>query len=549
MPLHNFRLTGNRYFSKFGNDSRSGSQDEPRRTINDSNLLTGGGDVNIIGAGDYTAGTISANVGRTLRGDGRTIIRNFSMGSGWVGNNNTTSGIIFISSSLLVRGGTISGCIFRNSSLAGTIVTGFLTSCIFLSSSFANVGGWYTNINGSIFISCSGTIIVLNNSYLNSSTNLIYIGTAANFRNNNIQGLIILPVSGGSGYQSYAIQDQFTGEPSDNGYDVSVHWLNEANLTADGYTGTVSGWNTAVNSCMNREPNFNDAEGEDFTLQSNSPHILASTSGASNIGGTPVAQSIINTDHNAENIFVEPSPEIDTSIPLSYILNDGENEGYIDYTFDLGGIAPIAVIRKKAELKFNSDNAGGSTTNNNVPDSEPLTSEYAKKVTTIASGGTTQFILDNSENISIGDWCSILGQKREVSDVEENTPSAGQKRVTVSSAFASTIGSGATVTYGTENQLGALNPNRLTYQLRVSLSSSKPVVESDWDNDLDPSYGEAGTFFTQQWGARPQYRIFSGSVWGAGDSDAPSGATLHDISARWVQIRAYLRNNYSSNGV
>jgi hypothetical protein len=169
------------------------------------------------------------------------------------------------------------------------------------------------------------------------------------FRNNNVQGLIVAQA------HNFAIQDQFTGTPQDNGYPAGTMWLTEANLTGVGYTGTIAGWNAAVATCINRNPKFNDAAGEDFTLQSDSPHIRRAQNGIDNIGGTKIATSLVNTNHDGVNIIVDPSPEINTSNPNSFILHTGQTEGFIDYIINLNGVFALDEIDLQAELLFDSD--------------------------------------------------------------------------------------------------------------------------------------------------------------------------------------------------
>jgi hypothetical protein len=560
MAQNNFRITdGIIYIAKAGHDSNAGTINEPKKSIYAVPNATG---KVVLGAGDYIAASFGAGNGNTFFSDGKVIVRGTSTSVALIGSPNV-NGFLFINCVFpSINQGTIhtrQNCIFKGCTGFGTnntvgdinLLNNVFINCDAGNATVTTIGRIYTS--RSIYINSIARIIgnnsavnFIRDTYGDFPTIFIYNGTAANFRNNNIQGLIQLPITGPS-FADFAIQDQFTGTPQDNGYPTGVEWLNETNLTAAGYTGTVAGWDTAVATCINMDPKFNDISGEDFTLQSDSPHIRRAVDGINNIGGTRIARSVINTDDNGTTVFVEPSAEIDTTVPTSYHIEDGETEGTIDYIFDLGSVAPLDFIDLKAELKFDSDFAGGTVQNEDVPDSEPLTNDYALKVNTAASATPDlNKIIVPTGLITSGMWVRVAGEAREVTGVSVSSPN---DTVTVASNFRAIVGAGVTVTYGTEDQLAALNPNRLTYQLRVSQSATKPTVDSDWDNDLDPSYGESGTFFTQEWGIRPVYAISGGIVYGGGDSERPIGATTQEIEGRWIQVRVYLRNNYSSNGL
>lgn len=532
-----------KYVSKAGHDSNSGSANEPKKTIPLGNSLGVQ-----IGAGEYESQGSSSSLVYYLIGDGRVVIKN----SQFVGNTITAHRF---------RNLSFDTCIFNASTINGVNNRGFVncvlkncTNIIEYNTAKTVPSQYVVCINCTWNVSHGGNdqyFILYNttmyeatffkDSYIDINSIIIYSGAPTAFRKNNVQGLITL------GVKSYAIQDQFVGTPQANGYGVGINWLTEAQLTTDGYAGTISGWNTAVASCINRNPKFSDVAGEDFTLQADSPHIRAAENGIDNIGGTKVAVSIINTDNNGATIDVIPSSQIDTAIPLSYKLNTGQTEGTIDYVIDLGGVAPLDFIDLKAELKFNSDFSGGSTQNKDVPDSEPLTSNYARKTnTTLTASPDLNKLKVATGLITVGQYVRVLGQIRLVTAIAVASPN---DTVTVASNFLAVIGAGVVVTYGTEEQLSALNPNRLTYQLRTSVQSVKPTTNAEWDNDLNPAYGQAGTFFTHEWGSRPVYGISGGVVYGGGESALPLGATIQEIDARWIHVRVYLRNNYSSNGI
>jgi hypothetical protein len=550
---HNFRQNNTGlYYSKAGHASNPGTKDQPRLTPTGSGSGSTSSSVwNVCGSGEYlqninttglfadglcvfrapTPGVSSLTIGGADNSSGRVVGFNtsylyalfYNYAFNW--SNGFHAGVSYSRMRFISCSGSLSWSVSSG--------RGFNTSvCQWINSSMT--GTAHNQCNGAILINSTVTSRRLVNSYLD--INSLWIRNSeggfsvgiASLERCNIQGLI--QISG----NLYAIKDQFTGTPQDNGYDIGVQWLDD-----------LSEWETAAASCYNRDPKFNDIAGEDFTHQSDSPHIRRAIGNISNITFMPIAQSVINTDHDGVNIFVEASEEIDTSIPLSYKLNTGEVEGAIDYIFNLGGIIPLERVDLKAELKFNSAFAGGSGENNNVPDSEPLTESYASKTLTTLTASEIYEIVVPAGLISTGQFVRVLGEIREVIGV---TNSGANDIVEVSSDFRAIVGTDVIVTFGSFVQHQSLNPNRLNYMMRVSTGSNKPVVDSDWDNDLDPSYEKQGVFFQQEFGLRPRYGIEFGEVYGYGDPALPSTASLLDIEAQWIHIRVYLRNNYSSNG-
>jgi hypothetical protein len=561
---NNFKLVGTNYVAKSpaGHDSNNGTTPDTPKA---SDLVVPTSGILIIGAGQYEASSVGTNVGTQLRGDGKVIIsRSDISGTTLISGGNIVSirDIEFVRCSFSnvnnVTGGTntktLSSCILKSCvGLTTNNNVGYrsLSGCVIINSTIGNssssvLGGYF--IISSIVINSLVRVLgnntsnkVIRDSYLDPSSIFQYDGSPVDFRRNNIQGVIRLEVTGGN-WKDYAIQDQLTGTPQDNGYDVGVEWLTQAQLTADGYIGTISGWNTAVGTCINRDPKFNNPSVGDYSLQADSPHIGRGLSG-SNIGVTQIAFSVINTDDGIGDTQVIPSAEIDTTVPLSYQLESEENEGFVDYIFKVGSDTTVlGIIRPLAELNFNSDEAGGTSQNNNVPDSEPLSADYPRKLTTTSAAPDTVTLVVAGNDAVVGEWVRVNGQDREITDVVGDD-------ITVASAFAASIGSGVTFQIGTESELGALRPNRLTYLIRTSTSTSKPVVAADWDNGIDPIYDAEGLFLTQEWNKAPGYIIDNldgNKVYGAGDSDAPTDISVSDMEAIWVQIRVYLRNDYES---
>jgi hypothetical protein len=585
MAQNNFResvIGTGLYYAQSGHDSNDGtSPNEPKKSL--TSAFAGGNALSIIGAGNWITTGLSTSVtsgeqraaadgivvidlqgnslSNRLKLNGFTI-KNFT----WNSTNSaalqtTRNNSEFIAGTGSLGSLTTNVHTFENTKLLECEVLVSLNSnrfkCVFKGCIIDKISSASQVIQGQNFINTyvgSGKVIQMDFATSGAVPSITdTISTANNILCNcNINGLIRLPITGGSGWQDYAIQDQLTGTPQDNGYDSSVHWLNETNLTTDGFVGTVSGWNAVVDTLINRPPRFINPPGYNYNLLADSPHIKTGFGGSVNIGSTNVGETILVTDGGVGTTQVYLSPEIDDSVPSELKLLTDEIEGYVDIIKYVPRV--IQFLRPNTIFAFNSDEAGGTATNNNVIDSEPLSNDYAKLRTTVAaSGSTTQFILDNAENIIIGDWSRIAGQVREVTNVEANTPVAGQKRVTVASAFRTTIGSGIEVTYGTEEQLAVLTPNRLTCLIRTSNNTltNPPDIgtPSDWDNNVDPGYGVIGDFLNQEWYTQPGLYIIGGVVYGAGDSNRPSGGSLQGIGGgMWVHFRVVFRNDFNHKG-
>lgn len=548
---HNFKriVSGAYYVSKSGHDSNDGlSPDTPKRTLSQSNFPTSGSKI-VVGAGHYTEGGFTnSNWYKVLLGDGKVILDGITNPS----NNPYPAGIVeyninleYRNMNVSARQCTIGGMILKNCTLIGYVSSSTLYFCTLIDTILNSNGGSTINPYKSIIVRCTGEVEGVVNSYVDKLSSITMEGDTIFIRNCNYRGVIKLKgtyFSDGIA-KSYAVQDQLTGTPQENSYTVGVNWFNSAQLTADGYTG--GGLNTSLTniaSCINRDPLFNNEALEDYTLQAGSPHINAADDG-SNIGGTDVAISVINTDHNGTNIKVIPGPQIDTSIPDSYKLNPGEIDGYIDYIVKIGNkdlileeISPISL------LNFNSDQPEGSAGNNNVPDSEPLTLDYPRVLTTTSAAADSSTLNLTGHDVIVGEWVRVQGQAREVTAVTANT-------ITVASPFRAIVGTGVEFRAAAFVNLAATNPNRLTYLMRTSVQDTEPTTDAEWDNNIDPVYQMSGAFLTQEWDKKPGYvvDILNGdAVYGAGDSEAPVDQPINFISCQWINIRVYIRNNYDS---
>ncbi len=544
---NNFKITtGNRYFSKAGHDSAAGTAAEPRKTISLAGMTNG--QIAVVGAGDYpTFGTVTASV--SLQGDGKAIVRGGSFSNtqdfaGWpvdielIGCSWTKSAGAFITRPLR--------SIIRNSTFIVRVLAGcsdglFINSTITIGSTSATQD---CLINTSIFRTCTITIgstvatanpaTLVNSDVDETSVIVITSGRGATLARNNIRGIVRVD---GVDYELKRDKAGNTINPNPSIADL---------VTATGFSAIYTNGN------FSQDPRYIDAATENFCLQSDSPNIRAANNGISNIGGhfARVATSVNNTDNgNAAGVKVLPSAEINTTIPTAYVLNSGETQGFVDYVFRTNGFV-LGIIDINTLFAFDSDFAGGTVQNNNVPDSQPLTSSYAKRTQTNANtGNTTTIQVPTSAGVLITDTIRVNGQVRTITTI---TPSGANSILTLNSALAAAVASGTTVTFGTAPQIAALNPNRLTFQLRTRSNAAEPttpLVDSEWDNGLDPAYLATGVFFEQEIGKQPTHIIQGSNVWGGGDSNAPTGIAPQTIAAQWVNVRVYLRDNYSSNGL
>jgi hypothetical protein len=527
-----------------GNDSNDGL--DPNRP----KVSLEGGGVTLIGAGDYDQNVNLTN--GAYQGDGLVILRNATIngtsGNGFFGGcvNMTLINCTIDYSGGNARPRGLVNCIVKNSQDIYMHPSGQIgyTNSVFINCSFRQVV--QVSANFSIFIDC---IYGLNIGTLNKDSyfdeNSILIDYAGNpnlmVSNSNVNGVIRILSSlfSDSTQRDYAIQDQLTGTPQDNGYPVGVNWLTEAQLTTDGYTGTIAGWDAAVDTCINRDPKFNNVSLEDFSLQADSPHIGRANDGG-NIGGTNIANTVLVNQDGVGTIEINPQPEINTTNPNFYTVATNEDEGYIDIIQRIG-TQPIVLteIEPIAALEFDSDIEGGNVGNQNVPDSEPLTLDYPRKLTTTSLSPNTTTLNVTGHNVVVGEFVRVLGEDREVTAVTANT-------ITVGTAFRAAVATGVTFQAGSEVQLAALRPNRLTYQLRVSTQVAKPTIDAEWDNNINPIYNYEGLFSTQEWFEKPGYVIDGSSVFGTGDAEANPAITPDEIAATWVNIRVWLRNNYDS---
>lgn len=347
---HNFRLSGGMYIAKSGVDTNNGtSPNTPKQTFsggliaiysNNSSANT------VVGCGTYEEGfspglNWKPASGASVIADGIVVIRgtgnqtqsfNILRQSG--GSGVAFSGLRFENYlTFSVQSSNFSNCMFKdilNFAISfNTSGAVFVSNCIFINCTNVNLNGLQA-IN-CLFINCNvtGTASFTNN-YLNGASRLSLSGTGNNINNNNI----MCPITyNGTTYTTLADQ--------------------QAALTT-----------TNVNS-INAAPLFNNAAQLDFTLQYNSPNI------GLNIGPYGYARpSVMSIDPEWQQVNGALWDGVTTQ-GQDIILAPGITTGSITS-------APIKVSTNPVELTaiyynglllFNKSQAGGSVTNNNVPDS------------------------------------------------------------------------------------------------------------------------------------------------------------------------------------
>lgn len=293
MP-NNFKIFGNVYVSKAGNDAWDGlTPDTPKRTVQAGLTLLSSGQTLVIGSGVYkealsrsiaaaTSFSIVADGYVQLAGSPTDSITFTSAPSSAANLTVRFVGIEFlnyysITFNPLGTGVNVSGqfptfinCVLKsnvtysNAESNGGTVT--FNNCLLLNMQVSSTSP--TFFDKSILINSinSTNSSRITNSYIDSSS-LIRLQSAitpALFNFNNIQGKIIMNTNGAvSGVNSNGVALTFTQ------HRIDYPTFNVNSISAD--------------------PKFNNASVLNFTLQPNSPNISGSSDFISNIGGTEVA--------------------------------------------------------------------------------------------------------------------------------------------------------------------------------------------------------------------------------------------------------------------
>ena len=346
---NNFRITtGIRYCSKAGNDTNNGTSPEtPKASLNGilfnaGNLSTG---AIVIGAGMYEE---AANVNTTgnvtpslLTSDGKVIFRGNGTNS-FIWNRYSgsyaTSKLEFqnyaafnmayaaftdctfnqipnLSTQLPTSGTHFTRCIFINCTITGGNST--FESCIFYNSTVQ---------------SCAG----MKNCYANGNSPITFVsgGTGGNYDYNNLMGNLRI---GTGAYQLMAAHKSSNPTYNINSFSIS--------------------------------PKFNNPEKLDFTLQFDSPHIGAASSGG-NIGGTSYGvTSVFGTSPEWQVANGATRVNIDQSAQDA-VISAGQTSGFTVCAPCRLFVNPteIMVLQYTGQLMFNKSVNGGTASNNNVPD-------------------------------------------------------------------------------------------------------------------------------------------------------------------------------------
>lgn len=555
MPYNNIRVlplvSGTTYYvnDSVGHDSMTGTNpDQPRKTV--ANLGAVDGDMIIISTGTYAVGSLTSTSVRIFRGDGKVIL-NFQGNSLNPNSSYIDLEILNAAYGTNSTGRGTTGCVLRN--------------CTGGNGSISNARGrWWQNclIKGgnlgttldfqSRFIGCliDGNAIVnfssgntfsdgfINNYVATGCT--VVIGTistgtlSAHFRNNCIQGIVKVS---GVDYELKKKKDGTAINPNPSIPDLA---------TASGWTDVYTWGN------FNEDPKFIDQSNEMYGLQADSPLIKAAIGGSVNIANqfAKEATSFAVTDDGIGGTRVGTSAQIDTTIPDSLKLIISQIEGYADIMGYVGGFT-LSQAMLTALLAFDSDATGGTTSNNNVPDSFPLTVNRPTVLTTSgAAANNTTFIVPTGTITDAAIAANnahvfINGQPRRVT---ARTASGGNDTCTVNSPFAANIGSGVRVLYADEVTLAGLNPNRLNYLMMtrsLATAPSWPLVTSEWDNGVSAAYGVTGVFMQQEFFSTPVlYELPGNIIVGGGDPRVTTGLSAIPLSPQWVYLRIYLRNDW-----
>jgi hypothetical protein len=386
---NNFKLTGDYYVSVDGSDANSGlTKDLPKRTIQAGlNLMTTANKVLIIGAGVYNE-SISKSWGSGIHyniyGDGKVILdgagktwafSHFGSNQGVLSNlefKNYTSGVNIASPGIV----TYSDCIFYCNVLGvitGGAPTRTFVRCVFLNSTICASSTISVTLSSCILMNSEayGLSVVIN-TYTNPASILRYSASLASTYN-NIQGWMIFATA--SAVVTGVIQD-IAGRY----YDLSLAGSGGSGTALDPFkrTNTLNApfyfaeqriaYPSHNAASFSSDPQFNNAQGQNFTLQANSPHILAASDGINNIGSTRYAihHAALGDAFNTSAISVTDLEERGND----WIIDDPATTGEVISAPMVISNLPkvIQAIRYNGLLDFNKAIAGGATGNRNVPD-------------------------------------------------------------------------------------------------------------------------------------------------------------------------------------
>jgi cytoskeletal protein CcmA (bactofilin family) len=507
MP-NNFKLSGDYYVSKAGNDSWDGlTPDTPKRTIQAAlNLITSGTRYIIIGTGFYRESIV---IGPTsvsniiLIGDGDVILdganSNFysvniikSVNQGYLEFKNLKisnylSFSVSVESNNLTVGFRFENCFLENCDTVSLRVPAWGASLIVTNTKIINCKNFSTSLSATVSfsgnlavnsnISIAGTLAPfcsITNCYFDRYSTIISTSNLTTFNYNNIQDSNII-LSFASTVTTGTYQDAYGRY-----YNLSIVGNNttfEAGTIGNPYyradtLGKAFSYATHkilyptynVNS-ISEDPKFNDLLARDFTLQSGSPHIGRASDGINNIGGT---RSAIRAAANSSS-FSGSGATVDSGLTFSY-------DNYV---------------------------ISGSAVTGSVTSAPIFVSSSAKVIQEIDYNGLLAFNKTTSSFFS-------SGSNVNVPDFDTYTSASGNP--------------------------GA-NPDRLVYYMRLTTGSTQPVVDADWDNGNLWTRGDYNVF---EWNTKPSIDIY-----GRGNGD-PNFVVANSsfLRATYIQMKVKLRNDY-----
>lgn len=529
MALSQFtkNVIGATYIAAGGHDSNPGTKEEPKATIKALGNQ-------VIGPGVYRGNTMAPNAQEVvIEADTPGTVK-------WITQqvngqrDGTYRGIHFFGDPTFRFGNLeikfVEDCIVEN--CTEIIGPGCDHRRCVIKNSNISTGKLYCQ--SSIVIDSDFTGRKIKDSYVSRFSKIIFEPAfISDLSHSNIEGVIII-----DGFE-YAIQDQFLGSPQENGYEVGVFWLNEANLTANGYTGVITGWDTQVATCMNRDPRFIDATRGVYKLQADSPMIGAAENGVDNIGGKPFGFFVTPDGANDETIFVIPSPNMDFTNPSQPFLPFSESIGTIRYVFKVSDV-PInfdSPLDYEGLLAFDTSYAGGTPQNNTVPSLEPQDAVVELLTTATAPDNVT--LKCTAHGLNVGEAVRYAGQPRLISSVPDaNT-------IVVDAAFRAIVAQLQPFIGGSVRAITALNPNKLELQWRSTSSPTLPVNDAGWENDEPTRPQYAGQYFPIEFFRVPTKVISGNDVYGNADPLRPSGVgTIETFQLTWIDVVITFRNNH-----
>jgi hypothetical protein len=359
---HNFRLTGTFYVSKAGSDANDGlTKDTPKASVNAAlGLVNAVGQTVIIGTGVYEETIVKPGNSTIVRGDGNVKIKGngsniFTITSG--GQQYYDITFENYASLNLTAANQVQRCWFMNiPTITGSI--GGINNCVFINCSTPNNQGTAQLVaNYSIFINCFIRFYGATNCYINAaSTYRVANGVFAAHSYNNVMGTIINQTG-----TSYVDLAAFRADTNTNNASYQI-------------------------GSFSLPPKFNNVYKYDFTLQYDSPHILAASDSLSNIGGTSyakvsdmyigpewqIASGALYSTNNGTAITTNPANADIIYDGQDLVLAAGRTMGYVIP-------APVKVAANAQVLQgvnlngigyYNKSAANGTLMNDNVPDAD-----------------------------------------------------------------------------------------------------------------------------------------------------------------------------------